>query len=296
MAFGALTNFLNLIRKVGAIGDLPAFSATDYPAGHEFRNDATGDLYRNIGTREYGLHVCPGINRFELDELFLLKPGINADRDVPAANTYNTAQMQLGIDRNAHWEVLGTNAVSADCAFADGGGLTISSHGAATDSTILTPHLNSAVSAFAAAKWNTEDEITFETTIVTDTLIADETIWAGFKLTNTPVTATDNDQVMFRFKDDASSGVWQCIDSNNNTDNVQASTVTVAASTVYNLKIVVDGSRIPRYFINGAFAKKGSALKADTDLIPYLGILSDTSATVKALKVRRIRVGKTYND
>jgi hypothetical protein len=288
--------FQRLVALRGPIADLPAFGATGYPAGHVFINEHTGDVYENIGGLEYSLHVCPGVNRHVFDDNFRLRPGINANKAVPAGDTYNTAQMQLSLDKSPDWELLGANMTSALCTFADGGGITLTTAGAATDAAILLPHLDTGLTPFTAAKWNTNDEISFETTIKTDALIADETLWAGFKLTNTPVTATDDDQCFFRFIAGTNSGKWQVIDSNTGTDNAQDSGVTVAASTVYKLKLIVDGARVPRYFINDAFVKKGSALKADVDLIPYIGLLSDTSATAKAVTVRRVRIGKSFND
>lgn len=278
----------------------PAFGSAGYRPGHTFVHNITGTRYINIGTYAYSMHVAEGVNRHTLRTNFPTRPGINANKAVPAGDTYNSAQMQLGLDKSADFEILGTNMTSALVTFTSGGGITLTTAGAATDSAILLPHLDTDLSPWTAAAWNTDRELSFRARIETDALIADETIWAGFKLTNTATTATDNDQVMFRFKDDASSGVWQAISSDDDRsgtatdDDVTATSGAVAISTAYDLLIQLDGNRVPRFYINGVLKATGLALNSNITLIPYIGILSDTSATAKVLKVRSLECGCSY--
>lgn len=280
----------------GTLANLPADASSGFGTGCQYINMETGDTYINLGTTSHAIFRCNGVNWFQLTDYFPLKPGVNGNRDVPAGDTYNTAQMQLGLDKHPHFELLGLNMTSALCTHAAGGGITLTTAGGATDGAILLPHLNTTFTAWATSAWNTDRELRYQVRVEVDTLIADETIHAGFKLTNTPTIATDNDQTFFRFKDDATGalGLWQVTDSNNNTDTSASTGVTVVASTAYVLTIQVDTSKVPRYYVNGVLKNTGVALKANTALIPYVGILSDTSATAKAVTIRSITCGQSY--
>lgn len=114
--------------------------------------------------------------------------------------------------------------------------------------------------------------------------IADMTIWAGLKLTNTSVTATDNDQAFFRYASATNSGKWQAINSIDGTDTATDSGVTVAATTFYRLRVNIDSSRIARFYINGTLVATSAALKDATDLIPYIGVQANTGAA-KAINI-----------
>lgn len=230
--------------------------------------------------------------RYVLRENFALRPGLNANRDVPAGDTYNTAQMQLGIDKNPNFEVLGTNATSALVTHSTSGGLTLTTAGASGDQIIILPHLNSAVSAWNVTQWSTDKSITFETVIVTGANITAATIWAGFKLTNTSVVATDDDQVFFRYQDTQNSGKWQIIHSRGGTDTTTNTSLTaVAVSTKYRLRLALNSARQPRFWINDQevlYNGLGSvfpALTASVNLIPYVGVQAGAAAA-KAIDLR----------
>ncbi len=109
-------------------------------------------------------------------------------------------------------------------------------------------------------------------------------IWAGLTLTNTSTTATDNDQVFFRFAPATNSGKWQAINSIGGTDVATDSGLAVVASTQYHLQIKVDASRIARLYINGALVGTSAALTDATDLIPYVGV-SASAVAVKAIDI-----------
>jgi len=240
------------------------------------------------------IHV--GTRRLMWREQFLRRPGINANKAVPAGDTYNTAQMQLALDKHSDWELLGTNMTSALCTFAAGGGITLTTAGAANDQAILLPHLDTDLSPFTAIKWNTLDEVGAEFDLKIGASVASATIWAGFKLTNTPVVATDNDQMFVRYDSATNSGQWQAIGSYGGTDLTINSPVAVAASTEYKIGIRVDADRYPMFFVNERLIGKLShALTTDTDLIPYVGVMA-TATGAKALTVREIALSKLKND
>lgn len=214
------------------------------------------------------------MERVVVEELFLQKPGINAD---------------IGVATNLNWEVLGTNAVSADTAFAAGGGITISSHGASTDSTIILPHLDTTQTSFAAMSFAPSTQPQFVTTIKTPASLTNTTFWLGFKLTNTPTVATDDDQVFFKYVNGTDT-YWQCISSIAGTDTTTASTSTVAVSTTYLMWITVDANRYATFWIDGVAMYTTAALTAAAAFKPYIGVLSATDATAKSLTIRNIEL------
>lgn len=199
------------------------------------------------------------------------KPGLNADINSATEATREVA--------DPDFEVLGNNASSDDVTFNAEGGIKIETDGGGSDSVIILPHLDTNQSAWTQVTWGTDKETIWEADIATGSSIANAvTIWAGLKLTNTATTATDNDQAFFRYTAATASGQWQCIYSIGGTDTATASGVTVAASTRYHLKIVIDDARVPYFFINGVLVVTGTALTDTTDLIPYIGILEGSGA------------------
>lgn len=218
-------------------------------------------------------------DRFVLTERFLRAPGINADiQDADEAD-----RMVVNTD----FELLGGNAVSADQALNAGGGFALTTAGGATDSAILLPHLDTKQTAWSAVSWKPSNQPNMATTVKTGASITNCTFWAGLKLTNTPVVATDNDQVFFRYQNGTNT-TWQCIYSVAGTDTTVDSGVTVAVSTQYRLWITVDASGVATFWINGSQVAQSTALTAAAALIPYVGVLSATDATAKSLIVRTL--------
>lgn len=234
-------------------------------------------------------------DRLVIQENFLQRPGIAANISAPAADTYSTATAELNIDKNKAWLVQGTNMTSALATFAAGGGVTLTTAGASADQGILAPHSKTGESAWNAITFKTDDKLEFDVRIKTGANITAATIWAGFKLTNTGTTATDDDQVFFRYQDTVNSGKWQAVDSTGGTDNAQDTGITAAVSTAYHLLITVDANRIPRYYINDALVAKGNALTTGVTLIPFIGVQAGAAAA-KAVTVRRIICAKAFND
>lgn len=198
------------------------------------------------------------------------KPGINADIQNAAEATRMIA--------DPDFEVLGTNGTSALSTFYAEGGITFTTAGADNDQMILVPHLDANQSAWEQVTWGTDQETIWECALRTTATITSMTIWAGLKLTNTSVTATDNDQAFFRYAAATNSGKWQAIHSIGGTDTATDTGIAVAASTTYRLRVAIDASRIAQFYINGALVSTSTALTNATDLKPYIGVQANTGA------------------
>jgi len=248
--------------------------------------------------------------RFYLEEWFLQRPGLNANID-----QVSTVEVQRALNRN--WEALGTNMTTALCTFAStSAGVLATTAGADQDQAILTPHLDTAATAWAGALWGTENSVHFETSIMLPA-IDNQKVWAGLKLTNDQLVATDDDQIYFKFQTDATNSEafttfanWHVVHSIGGTDHISALPIAVAANTPYHLKIEIDSDRKATAFVNGVqynltstagstggtsvtavqpgvAATKTAALTNDVDLIPYVGIEAGAAAA-EAVNVHHV--------
>ena len=249
------------------------------------------DSDRTLGT------TAKDARRVYLDEWFLQRPGLNANID-----QVSTVEVQRALNRN--WEALGTNMTTALCTFGGAsGGVKATTAGADQDQAILTPHLDTAATAWAGCLWGTENSVHWETSIQLPA-IDNQNVWAGLKLTNAPELATDADQAYFQFLTDADNSGQAFTDftklhfvhSINGTDFISQLPITVAADTIYHLKIEIDSDRKAAIFVNGiqynvsstsgstggtavtTGTTKSGALKNDVDLIPYNGIEANAGA------------------
>jgi len=248
--------------------------------------------------------------RFYLEEWFLQRPGLNANIDQAS-----TVEVQRALNRN--WEALGTNMTTALCTFATtSAGILATTAGADQDQAIITPHLDTAATAWAGCLWGTENSVHFETSIMLPAL-DNQKVWAGLKLTNDQLVATDDDQAYFKYQTDATNSeaftdfsVWHFVHSIGGTDYITALPVTVAANTPYHLKIEIDSDRKATIFINGVQynvantagstggttatavqpgvqVTKTAALTDDVDFIPYVGIEAGAAAA-EAVNVHHV--------
>ena len=234
--------------------------------------------------------------RVYFDEWFLQRPGLNANID-----QVSTVEVQRALNRN--WEALGTNVTTALVTFAStSAGVLATTAGADQDQAILTPHLDTAATAWAGTKWGTENETHFETSIMLPA-IDNQKVWAGLKLTNDQLVATDANQAFFKFQTDATNSEaftdftkWHFVHSIGGTDYISQLPITVAANTPYHLKITIDSNRKASIFVNGqqynvtstsgstggtavtTGTTKSAALTDDIDLIPYVGIEAGAAA------------------
>ena len=250
---------------------------------------------RTLGT------TAKDARRVYLDEWFLQRPGLNANID-----QVSTVEVQRALNRN--WEALGTNMTTALCTFATtGAGVLATTATADQDQAILTPHLDTAATAWAGTLWGTENSVHFETSLQLPAL-DNQKVWAGLKLTNDQLVATDANQMFFKYQTDATNSEafsdfakWHFVYSIADTDYISVLPITVAINTPYHFKIEVDSDRKASIFVNGiqynvtttsgstggtavtavqagTQAVKTAALTDDVDLIPYVGIEAGAAA------------------
>jgi len=251
--------------------------------------------------------------RFYLDEWFLQRPGLNADIDA-----VSTTEVQRALNRN--WEALGTNMTTALCTFnTTSAGIVATTAGADQDQAILTPHLDTAATAWAGCLWGTENQVHWETSIALPA-IDNQKVWAGLKLTNDQLIATDANQAYFKFQTDATNSeafddytLLHFVHSIGGTDYISALPITVAASTIYHLKITFDSSRQMSIFVNGVQynitstsgstggtavttgTTKSAAMTDDIDLIPYVGIEAGAAAA-EAVHCHYVKMSRIINE
>jgi hypothetical protein len=245
--------------------------------------------------------------RYYLEENFKKKPGLNAvaiiDPDADSASA-----LAAYVIANKDFETLGTNYTTALTTFAaTSAGILMTTATADQDQALLLPHLDTNQTAWSGTKWGTENQVEWECSIQiaqTD----NEKVWAGLKLTNDQLIATDDDQAFFKFATDATNGEsltsatkWNFVHSIGGTDYISILPITVAANTPYHFKIKIDSDRKAAIFVNGVQynvtttagstggtavtavqpgvqAAKTAALTNDVNLIPYIGIENGDAA------------------
>ena len=245
--------------------------------------------------------------RYYLYESFAKKPGLNAvsiiDPDADSASA-----LAAYVIANRDFETLGTNMTTALTTFpGTSAGIKMTTAGADQDQAILLPHLDANMSAWSKVLWGTENSVEWECSIMLPAL-DNQKVWAGLKLTNDQLVATDDDQIFFKFQSDATNSEafttfanWHLVHSIGGTDYISKLPIAVAANTPYHLKIVIDSDRKATCFVNGVqynitstagstggtavtaveagkAATKSAALTNDVDLIPYIGIEAGAAA------------------
>jgi len=252
----------------------------------------------------------PGVKdarRYYLEEYFQRRPGLNAVNIIdPDAN--DATALAVTQAANKDFETLGTNYTTALTTFAaTSAGILMTTATADQDQAILLPHLDTNQTSWSGTKWGTENQVEWECSIQiaqTD----NEKVWAGLKLTNDQLIATDDDQAFFKFATDATNGEsltsatkWNFVHSIGGTDYISILPITVAANTPYHFKIKIDSDRKATIYVNGVqynvtstsgstggtavtavqpgvAATKSAALTNDVDLIPYIGIENGDAA------------------
>ena len=203
--------------------------------------------------------------RYKLEEYFSRKPQSNASMVIdPDAN--DATALAKYVKANRHFELLGTNADDAKVTYnATKAGINLATNGgASTDSMIVLPHLDylthqntGAQTAWTGVLWGTENSVEWSCAVTTDSNIADHMIYAGLKLTNTHVSATDNDQAYFYYDSSktilpyqTSTDTWHFCHSIGGTDYIVNTGLAVATDTSYRFRISIDSSRTVTIFIN----------------------------------------------
>lgn len=192
------------------------------------------------------------------------------------------------------FEILGTNASNDDVTYYAEGGLTLETDGADGDEVIVLPHLDADVTPWTSVTWGTDQEVRWECRVRTGANITNAIIWAGLKLTNTEVTATDADQVFFRYEDDNNDGEWEAVSSVGGSDDEHDTGVVVAVDTEYHLMIEIQSDRTAKFYINGTLVETSGVLTDAIDLIPYIGVATDGAAAAKSLHVRGQSISRNY--
>ena len=240
--------------------------------------------------------------RYYLEEWFTQLPKLNAVNIIdPDAD--DAAALALHVLANKNFEVLGTNMTSAlSTRNATAAGITLTTAGADQDQALLLPHLDSNQTAWTGTKWGTENQTVWECSINTNA-IDNQKLWAGLKLTNDQLVATDDDQAFFKFQTDATNSEaftdftkWHFVHSIGGTDFISVLPITVAANTIYHFKIEIDSARKLSIFVDGiqynitttsgstggtavtSGTTKSGAMTDDVDLIPYIGIEAGAAA------------------
>ena len=240
--------------------------------------------------------------RYYLEEYFVQLPKLNAVNIIdPDAD--DASALALHVLANKNFEVLGTNMTSAlSTRNATAAGITLTTAGADQDQAIVLPHLDSNQTAWTGTKWGTENQTVWECSINTNA-IDNQKLWAGLKLTNDQLVATDANQAFFKFQTDATNSeafddytLLHFVHSIGGTDYISALPITVAANTNYHLKIEFDSARKMSIFVNGqqynitstsgstggtavtTGTTKSAAMTDDIDLIPYIGIEAGAAA------------------
>ena len=234
--------------------------------------------------------------RYYLSSYFKKRPALNANID----QVY-TVEVARAASKN--FEALGTNMTTALCTFdTTRAGLTITTAGADQDQAIIAPHLDTAFTAWTGVLWGSENQTEWECSVSTNA-IDNQKWWAGLKLTNDQLVATDANQAFFKFQTDATNSeaftdftLLHFVHSIGGTDYISALPITVAANTTYHLRIKIDSDRKLSMFVDGiqynitttsgstggtSVAKgttKSAAMTDDIDFIPYIGIEAGAAA------------------
>ena len=240
--------------------------------------------------------------RYYLEEWFKQLPKLNAVNIIdPDAD--DASALALHVSANKDFEVLGTNMTSAlSTRNSTAAGIVLTTAGADQDQAILAPHLDSNQTAWTGTLWGTENQVSWECSLNTNA-IDNQKLWAGLKLTNDQLIATDANQAFFKFQTDATNSeafddytLLHFVHSIGGTDYISALPITVAAHTNYHLKIEFDSARKMSIFVNGqqynitstsgstggtavtTGTTKSAAMTDDIDLIPYIGIEAGAAA------------------
>ena len=250
-------------------------------------------------TQCFGLHDA---RRKYLFEGFYQRPGLNAINIIdPDAN--DAAALAVTQAANKNFETLGTNYTTALTTFsATQAGITMTTATADQDQAILLPHLDTNQTSWSGTKWGTENQVEWECSISIPAL-DNQKVWAGLKLTNDQLVATDDNQMFFKYQSDATNSEafttfanWHFVHSIGGTDFISRLPIAVEADTQYHFKIEVDSDRKAAIFVNGiqynvtttsgstggtavtTGTTKTGALTNDVNLIPYIGIENGAAA------------------
>ena len=257
-------------------------------------------------------------DRGYLEEYFVQKPGISADAhqalgNADATNVANTTILAARAAANKNFRATGASVSTAKVVH-PGTHAGIKFECTATDGhqVIIEPHDQSLGAFSATGQFGSENQVEWECAITTDAAnLTVGTFWAGMKLTSTNVANTDTDQAYFVFAHDDDFGGGTLNDntklhfvvSTGGADRVYQLPITVAVNTQYRLGITFNAARQPSCWVDGvqyslggvaasdtgsnahgtavkAGTEYGPALADDKNLIPVVGLMSQTTTAV----------------
>lgn len=231
-------------------------------------------------------------NRCIYHKVWMRPPALNADIQTTSESVREIIDTEF--------ELLGLNATDSVATISTTGGCKLTTTTGATDGAIILPHLDTSQSAWATTLWDTAKSIVMEAQLFTGSSIATCVIAAGYKLTNTSVVATDDDQIYFRYAAADNGGRFTFQVSRAGTDetyNVPTDVIAaVAAATRYNLRIEVYSDRTCMGFINGIPVRgtRFAAVTSLTTLIPYPLIILNASGNAKTVTNEFVTASKNW--
>lgn len=205
------------------------------------------------------------------------KPGINAD----IQNSSEATRMIADPD----FEVLGTNGSSDDVTYNAEGGILLTTDGADGDGVFLLPHLDANQSPWEQFTWGTDNEVEWECWLKQGAAVTTRIVWAGLKLTNTDVIATNDDSAYFRYEDGVNSEKFQSNVSVGGTDDTVDSGIIGVANQFLHFKVVFDKAEVCHMFANGREIQAISFAGNTADLIPYIAVEADGASAAADLIV-----------
>ena len=202
-----------------------------------------------------------------------------------------------------HFMGVGTNLTSALVTRnSTRAGIVATTAGADQDQAIICPNSGTAETGWADTPWGTENQLDWECSISLPAL-DNQKVWAGLKLTNDQLVATDANQAYFKYQTDATNSeaftdftVWHFVHSIGGTDFISALPITVAAETEYHFRIQINAAREAAIFVNGvqydvtttsgstggtavaSGTDRTAAMTNDIDFIPFIGIEAGAAA------------------
>ena len=191
----------------------------------------------------------------------------NANVDISSMTFTIQVTVDPHIDANDHWALDGTNVDETKVTYAGAQpGLRVYTPGGDNDQVILHPKIQNQgnnndlinTSPWRNVSFHSEYQTELNVAISTYSSITNTAIWAGMKLTTAGAYATDNDQAYFLYATDddlgalTTNGNLHFVYSISGVDYITDLGVTVAASTVYRLKLAFDENRQISVFVNGA--------------------------------------------
>ena len=247
----------------------------------------------------------------------------NANVDISSMTFTIQVTVDPHIDANDHWALDGTNVDETKVTYAGAQpGLRVYTPGGDNDQVILHPKIQNQgnntdlinTSPWRNVSFHSEYQTELNVAISTYSSITNTAIWAGMKLTTAGAYATDNDQAYFLYATDddlgalTTNGNLHFVYSISGVDYITDLGVTVAASTVYRLKLAFDENRQISVFVNnvqyglvttatagGATQSvqttKSLAMTDDIDLIPFVGI-QNLSASGRSMQVGYIKISR----